>query len=126
IIGDGCNGVLECGDCPDGVACGTDTPNVCDGTGGGCTGLACQVVEDACPETSLTTITGVVYDPAGSLPLYNAFVYVPNAPLDPIPEGASCVQCDADLSGSPVATALSGVDGSFTLEGVPSGQNIPL
>jgi hypothetical protein len=121
-VGDGCNGAIDCSAaCPGGVACGTEVQNVCDGTGGGggCTGLACVVEEDNCPATSLTTLTGVVYDPAGDTPLYNAMVYVPNAPLDPIPDGVSCEQCGAELSGAPIATALSTIDGSFTLSGVP-------
>ncbi len=125
-IGDGCGGLEECGACPNGDACGGDGfPNVCPGSVT-CQGLACQVGLDACAAGSPTRLRGVVYDPAGNLPLYNVSVYVPNAPLAPIADGAVCETCDATLSGEPIATALSGVDGRFVLEGVPSGQNIPL
>jgi hypothetical protein len=79
-----------------------------------------------CAGTARTTISGTVYDPAGKLPLYNAVVYVPNAPLDPVPEGVSCDRCSVRASGSPIAAALTGVNGRFTLEGVPAGTNIPL
>ena len=56
-------------------------------------------------------VSGTVRDPAGKVPLYNVIVYVPNAPLDPIPEGASCDRCSAQLSGKPIATALTDANG---------------
>ncbi|MES1204504.1 MAG: carboxypeptidase-like regulatory domain-containing protein [Pseudomonadota bacterium] len=133
-IGDGCGGTLDCSaPCPMGLACGAPAagsaagvPNVCPGTGnaGACTGIACNVPK--CTGTATTSISGTVYDPAGKLPLYNATVYVPNAPLEALPEGVSCDKCSAKLSGSPIATALSDATGKFTLTGVPAGSNIPL
>jgi hypothetical protein len=59
-------------------------------------------------------------------PLYNAVAYIPNAALDPIPTGATCDKCNVTLSGKPIATALSDVNGKFTLENVPTGSNVPL
>jgi hypothetical protein len=126
-IGDGCGGVLNCGTCTNGMACGgSGTPNVCPGsTGtGGCTNLQCQVA--TCTGGASTTMSGTVYDPAGKVPLYNVTVYIPNAALDTIPEGVSCDKCDAQVSGQPVAAALTDANGNFKLTGVPSGTNIPL
>lgn len=89
---------------------------------GGCTGLACQV--SSCAGTT-TSVSGTVFAPNGTLPLYNAVVYVPNAPLDDIPEGASCDHC-GNVSGSPIASTLSDTSGNFTLKNIPDGVNIPL
>jgi hypothetical protein len=132
-VGNGCGGRLECGACPDGMACGSAPPGgvavagVCPGmagTGGACQGLECRI--QACTPTTKTSLSGTVYDPAGKVPLYNATVYIPNAALADVPEGVSCDKCSVTLSGKPIATALSGTDGRFTLENVPSGANVPL
>ena len=94
------------------------------GAGGACTGLECQQV--ACDADVTTTVTGTVYAPEGKTPLYNVVVYVPNAPLDPMPEGASCDQCGAILSGKPLVTAITDTKGHFVLKNVPVGAGIPL
>jgi hypothetical protein len=130
-IGDGCGGTLNCPTtCPTGTCGGappgggTGVPNVCPTmTSGGCTGLQCMV--PTCTGTAKTSISGTVRDPAGKLPLYNVIVYVPNAPLDPVPEGVSCDKCSVALSGKPIATALTDVNGHFVLSGVPAGTGIP-
>jgi len=89
-----------------------------------CVGLKCKQVK--CPDGLDTTVTGVVYDPAGKLPLYNVIVYVPNAPVDPLVKGASCDKCGAIASGSPITTALTDSKGRFTLKNVPADDNVPL
>jgi hypothetical protein len=71
-------------------------------------------------------VSGTVYDPAGKVPLYNIIVYVPNAPLTPISEGASCDRCSTAVSGSPIATAITNESGQFVLEDVPVGADVPL
>jgi len=89
-----------------------------------CVGLQCQQV--ACAGGGTTSVSGTVYAPNGTLPLYNVIVYVPNAALVPFDAGIACDQCGALTSGDPVATALSDSHGNFTLNNVPSGSNIPL
>jgi hypothetical protein len=89
-----------------------------------CSGLQCQ--QAACAAGTTTTISGIVYDPAGKNPLYDVAVYVPNAPLAPLPSGASCGSCDSLYSGSPLVSALTDASGHFTITHAPSGANIPL
>ena len=79
----------------------------------------------SCP-SGKTTVSGTVFAPNGTLPLYNVIVYVPNAPLDPIPSGATCDTCGGQVSGSPIVTALTDAKGNFVLENVPVGSDIPL
>jgi hypothetical protein len=89
-----------------------------------CVNLQCKVVN--CGPGSSTTVSGTVWDPAGKNPLYNAIVYVPNAPLDPIKHGASCDKCGTLASGAPVTTTLTDTKGEFVLKDVPVGSDIPL
>jgi hypothetical protein len=104
-----------------GIACGMgDT-----GAKPGCVGLECQQVP--CDNGGKTTVSGIVYDPAGKVPIYNATVYVPNAPLADIPDGAkTCDRCDAAVSGKPIAITATDTSGKFTLENIPVGDKVPL
>lgn len=103
-----------------GLACGQDGPLPHE-----CVGLECK--QTTCEGKELTTVTGTVYDPAGKVPIYNAAVYVPNAPLDDIPAGAkACDRCDASVSGKPLVITATDTSGHFRLENVPVGTNIPL
>jgi hypothetical protein len=104
------------------------------GPSGGCVNLQCQqdnctrgaCTQTACPNGGKTTVSGVVYDPAGKTPLYNVVVYVPNEPLADIPTGATCDTCSSPYSGRPIAAALTDSAGRFSVEHVPVGDNIPL
>ena len=78
----------------------------------------------ACPTTS---ISGTVFAPNGTLPLYGVTVYVPNA--DPRPAArrravlrAAATCCPATRSSQTTTDEA----GHFTLTGVPAGANIPL
>jgi hypothetical protein len=93
------------------------------GGGGNCVGLECQQVD--CPGSETTSVSGVVYEPAGTLPLYNALVYVPNAPLEDIIDGATCEAC-SEVSGSPLVATITDTEGKFKLDDVPVGEDIPL
>jgi hypothetical protein len=80
------------------------------------------------PDTG-TTITGKVYDPAGKNPIYGAVVYIPNN-LDGLTAlaqgpGNSCGTC-VTPQGSPLAGAVTGPDGSFTIKKAPVGVKVPL
>ncbi len=92
-----------------------------------CTGLQCKV-STSCAPGSETKITGVVRDPAGLNPVYNALVFIPNdpvAPLPTIPDGAAADSCGgAGTLPVSVASAFTGADGSFTLRNVPNGVSM--
>ena len=91
----------------------------------GCVGLECKQLP--CESGAKTTVSGVVLDPAGKVPVYNATVYIPNTPLVDIPEGASgCDRCDAKVSGTPIAITATDTSGKFTLENVPIDAKVPL
>lgn len=88
-----------------------------------CKNLQCKQVE--CEAGIKTTVSGVIYDPAGKVPLYNVLVYVPNASVKPFSSGATCDKCGS-VSGEPLVTALTNTKGEFVLENVPVGTDIPL
>jgi hypothetical protein len=89
-----------------------------------CMNLQCKQMR--CAGGGSTTVSGTVYDPAGSHPLYNVVVYVPNAPVQALPTGATCEDCKDLYTGMPIAATLTDSAGRFTLEKVPDGTNIPL
>ena len=65
----------------------------------GCENLQCRQVD--CGKGPPTTLSGIVYDPAGVTPLYDVIVYVPNAELAPMTHGVSCDTCGARPTGAP-------------------------
>ncbi len=126
-VSDGCGGLTaNCGGCTAPAICGGGgTPSKCGGGGGTtCVNLACKQV--VCPGTGTTSISGVVYDPAGLRPLPNVFVYVPNAALTALTTGASCDKCDAGLTGAPLVTTTTDVNGAFKLVNMPVDTNVPV
>jgi hypothetical protein len=103
----------------------SNTPGVGDfGAGSGGGSSVPSNVSSGCT----TTLSGVTFDPAGDLPLYNVVVYVPSEPLEPLERGASCETCDGNFSGRPIAAAVSDASGAFTIDisNVAARQNIPL
>jgi len=88
-----------------------------------CKNLQCKQV--TCAGGGTTSVSGTVWNPAKTDPLYNVVVYVPNATPDTFKPGISCEKCGT-VSGEPLATALSGADGKFRIDNVPVGDNIPL
>lgn len=115
------------GDEPPPVLLATDaTPPDATPEDAGCTGLACKRVY--CPDGGTTSLSGTVVSPrpGDPDPIYNAIVYVPNSTVQPFPDGVTCDQCGAAVSGNPIAVAVTGVDGKFTLTDVPVDDDIPL
>jgi hypothetical protein len=81
----------------------------------------------ACSDGKTTSISGTVRTPAkiDPDPLYNAVVFVPGEELTPFSAGVTCDRC-GNVSGKPLAATLSGSDGTFKLDDVPAGHDIPL
>ncbi len=99
------------------------------GDSAACVGLECQQVN--CGGSITTTVSGTVVTATPSKygspdPIYNAIVYVPNAPITPFTAGVACDKCGAPVSGNPITVALSDTFGKFTLQNVPVGADIPI
>jgi hypothetical protein len=110
------------GECGDGFTCTSD--GQCQQVGA-CEGIQCNIV--ACPMgMPPTTISGKVYAPNGTLPLYGVQVYVPLHPVGALPTGAVCNKCADTPLGDPIVSDITKEDGSFTLSNVPSGADIPV
>lgn len=116
------------GACPAGLTCVDGTCRRPDmvATPDACVGLGCAVVDCAATGRSPTTITGRVFAPNGTLPLYGIDVYVPNEALPPPVDMVVCDRCGTPLPGAPIVQAVTDVDGRFTLTDVPAGADIPL
>jgi hypothetical protein len=84
----------------------------------------------SCGSGGTTSITGTVYDPSGSDPLYNIVAYVPTTPVGALPSGvptgSSACSCSALFQGNPLVFATTDVNGKFTVTNAPVGTNIPL
>jgi hypothetical protein len=94
-----------------------------------CVNLQCQQVQ--CGGSTTTTVSGTVLTATPTKygtpdPIYNAIVYIPNAPITPFTAGVACDKCGSPVSGNPIAVTLSDVNGKFTLQNVPVGTNIPI
>ncbi len=135
LSGEGGSGTGGGGQGGHGGGGGSGGISLADGGGGGGSdggpaclpGLSCDV---PCSGTKTTTITGTVYDPAARDPLYNISVYVPAAPLTPLPKGVptgkdSC-SCGALYPSGAIVNTVTAVDGTFTLSNVPVGSKVPV
>ena len=88
-----------------------------------CEGIGCKQV--VCAGGGTTSISGTVYAPNGTLPIYNANVYVPLHTVGPITTGATCDRC-AQLSGDPLVRTTTDEQGRFTLTNVPATTDVPV
>lgn len=128
--GDGCGGTLQCGTCSGTDVCGGGgKPSVC-GNSTPCTNLCANQV--TCDSGTPTTLSGTVFAGMSAWtglppdPVPNVLVFVPNVPLQAFTPGASCRQCGADVSGSPLVSTYTSFDGTFTLTNVPAGTDVPI
>jgi len=89
-----------------------------------CTGLCLQQV--TCPNPAVTTtVSGTVYAPNSVDPLPGVLVYVPNAPVEDLPAGATCRNGGTPPT-APLVQAITRPDGTFSVRNMPVGTNIPL
>ena len=90
-----------------------------------CTRGACTQTTP-CPNGAKTTVSGIVYDPAGKTPLYNVVVYVPNEPLAEIATGASLRHLFVAVFGAADRRGADRCGRALLLEHMPVGDDIPL
>jgi hypothetical protein len=122
------------------IGCGSKTNGGGGGGGDGgsnhngpdaCSGLGCQITNCTAMNMPPTSISGTVWAPNGTLPLDEVNVYIPNStsPLPAFTSGVQCQTCSEPLPGNPIVTVTSGATGSagsFTLNNIPDGTDIPV
>jgi hypothetical protein len=91
-----------------------------------CSGLACNQYDCATKGLPPTSVSGTVYAPNGTLPLYGVNVYVPVSDPGPLPAGVTCQRCADGLPGGALAQAVTDEKGHFTLLNVPAANDVPL
>jgi hypothetical protein len=110
--------VLGCGNHDGG---GNGTPDAADAVP--CEGIGCMQVP--CSGGGTTSISGTVFAPNGTLPIYNATVYVPLRTVAPVTTGVTCDRC-AELSGTPLVQTTTDESGHFQLTNVPATSEVPV
>ena len=91
-----------------------------------CEGLQCKVVDCGAKGLPSTSVSGTVFAPNGTLPLYGVTVYVPARDPGPLPDGVTCGNCATQLPGGAIAQTITDEQGRFTLTDVPATTDVPL
>ncbi len=90
-----------------------------------CNDLFCAIVDCEAKGLPPTTVTGTVFAPNGTLPLFGVNVYVPASEPGPLAPGVQCDRCGTLPGGSIVATVTDEA-GNFRLENVPATSEVPI
>jgi hypothetical protein len=91
-----------------------------------CQGIQCSIVDCASKTLPLTTVSGTVFAPNGTLPLAGVTVYVPAGDPGPLAAGVQCDRCADTLQGGSYAQAITDEAGHFTMFDVPATTNVPI
>jgi hypothetical protein len=87
--------------------------------------LSCFVEDCSAKGLPSTSVSGTVYAPNGTLPLYGVTVYVPASDPGPLPDGVQCGQCSTPPGGT-IAQTQTDEQGRFTLTNIPANTDVPI
>jgi hypothetical protein len=107
-------------------ACNSDDGDDNDGGPDGCQGIGCSIVDCTAQGLPPTTVSGMVFAPNGTLPLFGVTVYVPISDPGPLPAGVQCDRCTDSLLGGAHSVASTDEAGRFTLVNVPATSDVPV
>jgi hypothetical protein len=116
-----------------GLSCGKTHGGAVDANGGGdavksdaCTTLECAQVDCSAKGLPTTSISGTVFAPNGTLPLYGVNVYVPFSDPGALSSDLACDRCGDSVPGGALALTVTDDAGHFELDNVPAASNIPV